>query len=495
MLPVLFIWTYHVIKRIWQAKKITPGIIMNTNRRLELYLHGVFAVVMIVSIPVMYWRYNQPDQLVARLDGGKVIGILSDRLRAKGAEALPYLRKGLEDGINNYADQYNNYGKILIARRCASILSGLRDKGSIDLFIKGIMITPGSEYDFDTKGLRDNCAEALVGIGGAEVIEKFIKSLDSSGDETRDLILNSLDKLGRPIADYDEAIKSDPKDHKAYYNRAFIYDKKGYTDLAITGYTKVIKLNPAYVMAYHNRAYDYSKKGDYKAATADANMFLKLAPNHNLADGIGYRLKEWGYDADAEIKGNSQNAFAYLKRGNKYLQKGELKQAIADFNEAIKLDPKNPSAYINRGWTYSQQGNSEQALTDYNEAIKLDPKDAEAYTRRGRVYDEKGDSEKAIAEYTKAIALNSQYAWAYYSRGYAYFNKGNLDGAIADYTVVIKLNYGDVDIYYNRAVAYSKKGNLKPAIIDGEMFLNLAPNNPKAEEMKSLINQWKKQVK
>ena len=495
MLPVLFIWTYHVIKRIWQAKKITPGIIMNTNRRLELYLHGVFAVVMIVSIPVMYWRYNQPDQLVARLDGSNVISTLSNRLRDKGAEALPYLRKGLEDGINNYADQYNNYGKTIIAARCASILGSMHDKDSIDLLAKGLMITPRDNYDYGTNTLRDRCADALVEIGGNEVIDKFIKSLDSSGDETRNLILKSLEKLELPITDYNKAIKSDPKNYQAYYNRAFIYDKKGYTDLAIADYTKAIKLNPAYIMAYHNRAFAYEKKGDYKAATADANMFLKLAPNHHLADNISWRLGEWNYDADEDVKNNPGNALAYLKRGNKYLQKGELKQAIADFNEAIKLDPKNPSAYINRGWTYSKQGNSEQALTDYNEAIKLDPKDAEAYTRRGRVYDEKGDSEKAIAEYTKAIALNSQYAWAYYSRGYAYFNKGNLDGAIADYTVVIKLNYGDVDIYYNRAVAYSKKGNLKPAIIDGEMFLNLAPNNPKAEEMKSLINQWKKQVK
>ena len=54
----------------------------------------------------------------------------------------------------------------------------------------------------------------------------------------------------KAIADYTEAIRLDPKDAKAYYNRGVAYGEKGERDKAIADFTEAIRLNPKMAWAY-----------------------------------------------------------------------------------------------------------------------------------------------------------------------------------------------------------------------------------------------------
>ncbi|MFH0731927.1 MAG: tetratricopeptide repeat protein, partial [Candidatus Omnitrophota bacterium] len=105
-----------------------------------------------------------------------------------------------------------------------------------------------------------------------------------------------------------------------------------------------------------------------------------LAYNRNLVWTDRFIL--WN---DTVLK-SPNKARPFNNRGNAYEDKGNIEQALSDYNIAIELDPKYPKAYNNRGNAYSRKGNFDQALSDYNKAIEIDPKRPKAYNNRGNAY-------------------------------------------------------------------------------------------------------------
>ena len=166
----------------------------------------------------------------------------------------------------------------------------------------------------------------------------------------------------------------------------------------------------------------------------------------------------------------SPPAPALLRRGNRFMKKGEYDRAIAAYTQAIKLNPKYAYAFYNRGFTYKKKGEYDKAIADYNQAIKLNPKYAFAYNGRGIVYRKKSEYDKAISDYNQAIKLNPKFYYAYNNRGNIYREKGEYDRAIADYTQAIKLNPKYVDALNHRGGVYEVQHKYDKAIAD----LNLA---------------------
>jgi hypothetical protein len=200
LLPIIFIWAAYVIKNIWRAV-MTKDVPPNFNRRTELYLNGSCAVIMLISIPVMNWHNNQTDKLISRLGYNETSPSLQAKLIAKGPEAIPHLRKALEDGINHYTDSPDIRKSPIAANNAAKILGKMRDTESIDLLIKGLLLNLKESHN-EPWDIQYGCAEALKNIGGDQVIEKLIKSLDLAEGKTSERILDSLKKItGQDIGD------------------------------------------------------------------------------------------------------------------------------------------------------------------------------------------------------------------------------------------------------------------------------------------------------
>ena len=199
----------------------------------------------------------------------------------------------------------------------------------------------------------------------------------------------------------------------AYYSRGLAYYDKGDDDRAIAEFNEAIRLDPKFAYAYSSRGLAYDHKGNLDRADPDYNEAIRLDPKY---------------------------AQAYFNRGNAYYQKGDDDRAIADYSEAIRLDPKYAYAYNNRGTAYDRQGDVDRAIVDYNEAIRLDPKFAQAYSSRGLAYYQKGDFDRAIANYGEAIRLDPKYAQAYFNRGVANLYAGRLPKALADLGQSSELN-------------------------------------------------------
>jgi tetratricopeptide (TPR) repeat protein len=74
------------------------------------------------------------------------------------------------------------------------------------------------------------------------------------------------------IADYNEAIRLNPNDAVAYYNRGNAKSDLGDNQGAIADYNEAIRLNPNDAEAYYNRGVVKSDLGDNQGAIADYNL-------------------------------------------------------------------------------------------------------------------------------------------------------------------------------------------------------------------------------
>jgi tetratricopeptide (TPR) repeat protein len=291
----------------------------------------------------------------------------------------------------------------------------------------------------------------------------------------------------RAIADYEQAILLDPQLADAYYGRGFSKSMQGDHDGAIADYNQAIRLDPKLAAAYWQRGVSYAKKGDQTRAMADYNESIRLDPKLARAywdRGNAYEfLNDYDRaiaDYDEAIRLQPQMSEAYYARGFSHSVKGDFARAIADYDAAIRLNPKAAFVYWRRGTAYSMKGDYGRAIADYDEAIRLNPQLAAAYWQRGVSYANRGDHMRAVADYGEAIRLDPKLARAYWDRGNSYAARGDHTRAIADFDEAIRLEPKLAGAYYARGVSYAKKGNRTRALEDYRRALELDPNHSDA---------------
>jgi tetratricopeptide (TPR) repeat protein len=129
---------------------------------------------------------------------------------------------------------------------------------------------------------------------------------------------------------------------------------------------------------------------------------------------------------------NSNDAWDFIERGNKYYDRGEYDRAIENYTQAIRLNPMSAYAYNRRGDAYTRKGDYNNAIEDYTQAVTHDPDDADGYNGRGNAYIGIDEYDLAIADLTQAITIAAQsddllaYRYtinAYLYRGRAYHLK------------------------------------------------------------------------
>lgn len=125
----------------------------------------------------------------------------------------------------------------------------------------------------------------------------------------------------RALADYDAALRIDPKLADAYHNRGSAWAHKGDPDRAIADFDASLRLNPKDAGVLHSRAVELTVKGDYARALADYDAVVRLDPKA------------------VDISFSRARAFFYS---------GNYPRAIEEFEKAHKLSPTDYSAM----WLY-----------------------------------------------------------------------------------------------------------------------------------------------
>jgi tetratricopeptide (TPR) repeat protein len=98
----------------------------------------------------------------------------------------------------------------------------------------------------------------------------------------------------KAIADFDQAIRLDPKFAPAYHNRGLAWWHQKEYDRAIADYSEAIRLDPKDAAAYYNRGNAWSDKKEYDKALADYSEVIRFDPRYapptTTAPGSGRRV-------------------------------------------------------------------------------------------------------------------------------------------------------------------------------------------------------------
>lgn len=194
---------------------------------------------------------------------------------------------------------------------------------------------------------------------------------------------------GGAIQEYKEGIRLDPDLAKTHFNLATAYGMKGDTTEAIAELRKTLSLDPKFADAYIGLAWAFYDLQGYAAAWEQIHKARELGANPN-ADFLE-RLTRAMPEAEAEKQlkefqelkqaagKNTQDAQAHLKLGGEIAERGQLDEAIEQFNAALKLDPKLAAAHTRLGEIYREQKKMPEAIREWQEAIRINPQEADAH--------------------------------------------------------------------------------------------------------------------
>ena len=161
-------------------------------------------------------------------------------------------------------------------------------------------------------------------------------------------------------------------------------------------------------------------------------------------------------------------------------QKGEMAEAIRQFEEAIRLKPRYANAYCNLGIALNKNGQVDKAIRQFQEAIRLKPDLPGAHYGLGIVLSRKSQTDEAIGQFEEAIRLKPDYAEAHNELGIALGRKGQMDEAIREFQEAARLRLGYAEADYNLGLVLGLRGQTDAAIREFETALKTKPNYPEA---------------
>jgi tetratricopeptide (TPR) repeat protein len=166
----------------------------------------------------------------------------------------------------------------------------------------------------------------------------------------------------------------------ALTNRGSAYNGKGDVDSAVADFDEAIRLDPKHALAFLGRGNSYALKGNFDRAIADFDEAIRLSPK--LAAAFNSRC------------------WARAARGR------DLQKALDDCNESLRLEPDNPAVLDSRGFTNLRLGQVADAIADYDAVLKHAPKVASSLYGRGLAKRKAGDGAGGDADVAAAKAID-----------------------------------------------------------------------------------------
>ena len=173
--------------------------------------------------------------------------------------------------------------------------------------------------------------------------------------------------------------------------------------------------------------------------------------------------------------------FAYVGRGNYYLDNNDLQSAFNDYNKAISLKATVYDPFVARGNLYRRNRQHEKALQDYNQAIALAPNEPASYSDRGSLYFDMGKDELALADFNKALELKSDIPQVHNNIGSVHARNGNYEEGLKYFNRSLELNPLFADAYINRAILYTLTNRYDLGQKDYAQYFKLIKNRATAD--------------
>jgi serine/threonine-protein kinase len=274
--------------------------------------------------------------------------------------------------------------------------------------------------------LREDAAEALL--LRAELRERLLDAAGAEEDHARYEALDPKaasayvargrrrwergDRAGA-IAFLDRAVRLAPRSVEPLLVRGPWLAEIGRTDEAIADYDRAIELEPGSARLHYGRAHLVQRwKGDMKGALAGFDEAVRLAPED----------------------GNNWFARGNLRR---LVRPPDIDGAIEDYRKAIALAPSLNGPATNLGILLSSRGRQAEAREAFDEAIRRDPSFGMNYFGRAMTFlaETPPDPKAARADLDRACERESRQALPFWRRAALREEAGDLAGALLDFKV------------------------------------------------------------
>ncbi len=258
-------------------------------------------------------------------------------------------------------------------------------------------------------------SKLLAGLAAAKVQANLSKHVNNGVD------LQAKGQLDAAIAEYEQAIKADPRN-------------KDIDDI------------------YVNIGSAYQAKKDYANALVNYQKALAADPSNEQA--------KVGITAATNAQKDTIVAEKYASGGAKF-KAGDYDGAIADFLAVLKVNPNDPDSLFSLGASYQAKKDFDNAIKCYQQAMAANPKNPQFEAALKQAYVKK-------AEPIIAAAVAKHQAKDY-------------DGAIAGYTQALQITPDNASLWYNIASAEYAKQEYNRAKDAYQKALQLDPKGQVAD--------------
>ncbi len=224
----------------------------------------------------------------------------------------------------------------------------------------------------------------------------------------RGIRYRDLEEYDKSWADLQAAIGIAPDKLLAYVEAGITKEAAGEANDAIDAYTLAIDMkkdlvpierfrDQDFLRALMHRGLAHASQGTFAPAIED---LTKVIETRKMAVEV-FKEPDLPQERLAQI---------WFTRGRIYLDSGDFKKAVADFDQALVLNQKMVKAYYHRGLAYKSAGKYDSAVKDLRKAASLDSSYADPHYTLGQIYQSNiVDNEKAIQHLRTYLALKGSH--------------------------------------------------------------------------------------
>jgi tetratricopeptide (TPR) repeat protein/predicted Ser/Thr protein kinase len=154
-------------------------------------------------------------------------------------------------------------------------------------------------------------------------------------------------------------------------------------------------------------------------------------------------------------------AHVYLAR--RYVQQGNVDEAIAEYEAAIDLDPGFVEAYVDLGNLMVREGDFQRGLELFEEALDIEPGHVKAHLSMGDAYLQMGDYDPAAYHYQMVVDLDPEAAGPHGKLGICLVQGGDLELGRSECELALRLDSKVPEGHFCMGLYFARQGDTEQA--------------------------------
>jgi tetratricopeptide (TPR) repeat protein len=308
------------------------------------------------------------------------------------------------------------------------------------------------------------------------------------------------------LKEYDEALVAIPGDALVLVRRGLEQADAGDLDAGITELQKVVAKNESKdvtAFAAFQLGALFERKSAWSMASEQYRLTTKMRPEFSQGHGSLARslvregriddartqFRETARQSSNEVDRRYVDVLAHQWLGNSLQDLCYYDRAAVEYKEAVRLKPDYRAAHSELGNVYAQRGQMAQAIEEYEKALDAKPNELDVVewfvrtrVRLGEALVSQGKVQEGLAELRAAVMMEPKRVEWRLALGKALYGTGNYPEAASIFGDAVDLNKEDVEAHYDWALALGKQGLGPEATAQCGIVFQLRPDDPKYQK-------------